>query len=133
MPASKAGPPKNLDPKTTIVERDPTRPFDPDAPAEAAVAAAKYWAAQGGSRVVRAAQHLHGGVGVDREYPLHRYYVYARQLELTLGGTTQQLRKLGRLIASDAAWTSASRVIPRSRSPPASPTRPTAIAEIGRA
>jgi alkylation response protein AidB-like acyl-CoA dehydrogenase len=52
---------------------------------------------------VRAAQHLHGGVGVDREYPLHRYYLYARQLELTLGGATQQLRRLGRLIASDAA------------------------------
>lgn len=77
--------------------------IDAGLPAEAAVAAAKYWAAQGGSRVVRAAQHLHGGVGVDREYPLHRYYTYARQLELTLGGATHQLRKLGRLIASDAA------------------------------
>ena len=77
--------------------------IDAGLPADAAVAAAKYWAAQGGSRVVRAAQHLHGGVGVDREYPLHRYYVYARQLELTLGGGTHQLRKLGRLIASDAA------------------------------
>src|SRR5262245_39706776 len=77
--------------------------IDAGLPAEAAVATAKYWAAQGGSRVVRAAQHLHGGVGVDREYALHRYYVYARQLELTLGGATQQLRRLGRLIASDAA------------------------------
>jgi 3-oxocholest-4-en-26-oyl-CoA dehydrogenase beta subunit len=77
--------------------------IDAGLPAEASVAAAKYWAAQGGSRVVRAAQHLHGGVGVDREYPLHRYYVYARQLELTLGGATQQLRALGRLIARDAA------------------------------
>lgn len=77
--------------------------IDAGLPAAAAVAAAKYWAAQGGSRVVRAAQHLHGGVGVDREYPLHRFYVYARQLELTLGGATQQLRTLGRLIASDAA------------------------------
>jgi alkylation response protein AidB-like acyl-CoA dehydrogenase len=77
--------------------------IDAGLPADAAVAAAKVWAAQGGSRVVRAAQHLHGGVGVDREYPLHRYYLYARQLELTLGGATQQLRRLGRLIASGAA------------------------------
>jgi hypothetical protein len=77
--------------------------IDAGLPAEAAVAAAKIWAAQGGSRVVRAAQHLHGGVGVDREYPLHRHYLYARQLELTLGGATQQLRRLGRLIASGAA------------------------------
>ena len=72
-------------------------------PAGGAVATAKYWAAVGGSRVVRAAQHLHGGAGVDREYPLHRYYLWARQLELTLGGGTQQLRKLGRLIADGAA------------------------------
>ena len=77
--------------------------IDAGLPAEAAVAAAKIWASQGGSRVVRAAQHLHGGVGVDREYPLHRFYLYARQLELTLGGATQQLRKLGRLIARGAA------------------------------
>ncbi len=77
--------------------------IDAGLPAEAAVAAAKVWAAQGGSRVVRAAQHLHGGVGVDREYPLHRYYLYARQLELTLGGATQQLRRLGRLIAQGSA------------------------------
>ena len=76
--------------------------IDAGLPAEAAVAAAKVWAAQGGSRVVRAAQHLHGGVGVDREYPLHRYYLYARQLELTLGGATQQLRRLGRWIANEA-------------------------------
>jgi alkylation response protein AidB-like acyl-CoA dehydrogenase len=77
--------------------------IDAGLPAEAAVATAKFWAAEGGSRVVRAAQHLHGGVGVDREYPLHRYYVYARQLELSLGGATTQLRRLGRLIASGAA------------------------------
>ncbi|MEN8160501.1 MAG: acyl-CoA dehydrogenase family protein [Myxococcota bacterium] len=77
--------------------------IDAGLPAEAAVATAKFWAAEGGSRVVRAAQHLHGGVGVDREYPLHRYYTYARQLELGLGGATTQLRRLGRLIASGAA------------------------------
>ena len=45
-------------------------------------------------------QHLHGGVGVDKEYPLHRYFLYARHLELALGGGTQQLLKLGKLLAS---------------------------------
>ncbi len=68
-----------------------------------AVAVAKFWAAEGGSRIVRAAQHLHGGVGVDREYPLHRFYLYQRQIELTLGGATQQLRRLGRQIAAGEA------------------------------
>lgn len=67
------------------------------------VAVAKIWAAEGGKRIVQAAQHLHGGVGVDREYPLHRYYLYARQLELTLGGGTPQLLRLGRMLAEESA------------------------------
>jgi alkylation response protein AidB-like acyl-CoA dehydrogenase len=31
---------------------------------------AKHWLSEAGNRVVHAAAHLHGGVGVDREYPL---------------------------------------------------------------
>ena len=72
-------------------------------PAEAEVAVAKFWAAEGGKRVVHAAQHLHGGVGVDRDYPLHRYFLYAKQLELTLGGATRQLLAIGRMLADEAA------------------------------
>ena len=44
-------------------------------PATAEVAVAKFWAAEGGQRVVHAAQHLHGGMGVDKDYPLHRYFL----------------------------------------------------------
>ncbi len=65
------------------------------------VAVAKYFAADAGQQVVRAAQHLHGGVGVDRDYPLHRYYLWAKQLELTLGGSSRQLATLGRLLADE--------------------------------
>jgi len=72
-------------------------------PSEAEVAVAKVWAAEAGQRVVHAAQHLHGGVGVDREYPLHRYFLWAKQLELALGGGTRQLLRLGRLLADQAA------------------------------
>ncbi len=71
--------------------------------AESQVAVAKYWASEGGQRVVHTAQHLHGGVGVDREYPVHRYFLYAKQLELTLGGTTPQLLKVGRILAAESA------------------------------
>jgi alkylation response protein AidB-like acyl-CoA dehydrogenase len=70
-------------------------------PAAREVAVAKLWAADAGHRVVHTAQHLHGGIGVDRDYPLHRYFLYARQTELTLGGASQQLRRLGRLLAED--------------------------------
>ena len=70
-------------------------------PAEKEVAVAKYFASEAGQRVVRAAAHLHGGMGVSREYPLHRHYLAAKQLELTLGSGTRQLARLGRLLADE--------------------------------
>lgn len=70
-------------------------------PASAEIAVAKFWAAEGGQRVVHAASHLHGGVGVDRDYPLHRYFLLTRQIELTLGGANESLRRLGRILADE--------------------------------
>ena len=69
-------------------------------PAAAEVATAKFWAAEAGQRVVAAAQHLHGGIGVDRDYPLHRYYLWAKWIQLNLGGAAQQLRRLGEILAN---------------------------------
>jgi len=71
-------------------------------PSEAEVATAKFWAADGGQRVAAAAQHLHGGIGVDRDYPLHRHFLWAKWIQLNLGGANQQLRQIGRLIAATA-------------------------------
>ena len=70
-------------------------------PATEQVAIAKFWCAEGGQRVVHAAQHLHGGMGVDRDYPLHRYFLWAKELELTLGGATASLLGLGALLAAE--------------------------------
>jgi acyl-CoA dehydrogenase len=72
-------------------------------PAEKEIAVAKFWAADGGQRVVHAAVHLHGGVGVDREYPLHRFFLNTKHIELTLGGATDQLLKLGATLAAEPA------------------------------
>lgn len=71
------------------------------ASAAEAVHVAKFWAADGGQRVAHAAQHLHGGIGVDTDYPLHRYFRWAKQLELTLGGATHHLRALGARLAAE--------------------------------
>lgn len=49
------------------------------------VAIAKFFAGEAGHRVTYAAQHLHGGIGVDVDYPIHRYYLWSRQVEVTLG------------------------------------------------
>lgn len=67
--------------------------------ADESIAVAKFWAAEAGQRVVHAAQHLHGGVGVDVSYPLHRSFLWAKQLELSLGGGTEHLLRLGTMIA----------------------------------
>jgi alkylation response protein AidB-like acyl-CoA dehydrogenase len=71
--------------------------------ADREVAIAKYWAAAGGQRAIHAAQHLHGGMGVDRDYPLHRYFLLAKQLELYLGGASRQLVRLGAHLADHGA------------------------------
>ena len=68
-------------------------------PATAQAAAAKWWACRGGSRVVDSAQHLHGGTGADIEYPIHRYFLWAQQIRVTLGGSADQLVKIGQTLA----------------------------------
>ena len=69
-------------------------------PAAESLAIAKYFAAEGGARVTYAAQHLHGGIGVDLDYSLHRYYLWARQIGICLGSGSWQLAKLGEMLAA---------------------------------
>lgn len=65
------------------------------------VAIAKFWASEGGARVAASAQHLHGGIGVDVDYPIHRYFLWSKALELSFGNATQQLVTLGRHMAEN--------------------------------
>ncbi len=69
--------------------------------AEREVAVARIYAADCAHRVVNAAQHLHGGVGFDRDYPLFRYFLWAKQLEFTLGSAKQHVARLGAMIAAE--------------------------------
>jgi alkylation response protein AidB-like acyl-CoA dehydrogenase len=75
--------------------------LDSGLPGRDEAAVAKWWACEGGHRVAHAAQHVHGGVGVDVEYPLSRYFRWSKQLEMTLGGATAQLLRLGAALAAD--------------------------------
>ncbi|WP_436491930.1 acyl-CoA dehydrogenase family protein [Actinokineospora sp. HUAS TT18] len=68
-------------------------------PADVEVATAKFWAAEACHRVAHTAVHLHGGVGIDLDHPLHRYFTAAKRLEFTLGGATDQLRAIGASLA----------------------------------
>lgn len=64
----------------------------------AEIATARFIAAEGCHRVVCAAQHVHGGVGFDREYPLHRHFLMAKRIEFSLGGAPEHLARLGELV-----------------------------------
>lgn len=68
-------------------------------PADEHVAVAKFWAAEGGGSAAFACQHLHGGIGLDVSYPLHRYFTWAIQIEHELGSARHHLERLGRHIA----------------------------------
>lgn len=75
--------------------------LDTGRPAADAVATASWWASEAGQRVVHATQHLHGGVGADISYPIHRYFFWGKQIELMLEGPSAQLQRLGRRLVED--------------------------------
>ncbi len=70
-------------------------------PSDKEVAVAKYWAAYGGSRVGHAGLHLHGGISIDLDYPIHRHFLWAKRLEFTLDAAAPQLARLGSLLAAE--------------------------------
>lgn len=70
-----------------------------DEPAAEALAVAAWWATDAPTRIGDAAMHLHGGLSVDLDYPLHRHYLALRQIELSLGGSARRLALLGDQVA----------------------------------
>jgi acyl-CoA dehydrogenase len=68
-------------------------------PATTDVLVAKWWASEGGQHAVHVTQHLHGGMGADIDYPVHRYFLWGKQIEDTLGGASATLARLGDAIA----------------------------------
>lgn len=74
-----------------------------EVPADIDVATAAFWAAEAGHRVAHTIVHVHGGVGVDTDHPVHRYFLAAKEIEFSLGGATGQLRQIGRELAETPA------------------------------
>jgi hypothetical protein len=68
-------------------------------PAEREAEVATLWAADGGSRIANASLHLHGGLGSDVDYPIHRYFLWSKALELHGGGASATLARLGAELA----------------------------------
>jgi 3-oxocholest-4-en-26-oyl-CoA dehydrogenase beta subunit len=74
-----------------------------DLPADVEVSSAAFWAAEAGHRVAHTTVHVHGGVGIDTDHPVHRYFLAAKQTEFALGGATGQLLRIGRELADTPA------------------------------
>lgn len=75
--------------------------LDQGRPAEDAVTMAKIWCGDVAHRVSQASQHCHGGTGVDRDYPLFRYCLWARELELSMGNSARLTSELGKAICEE--------------------------------
>jgi len=74
--------------------------LDQGLPCAEETAIAAFWGAEGVQRVVSKAVHLHGGMGVDVSYLLHRWFLIGKVLELSLGGAQRSLEQLGDLLAA---------------------------------
>lgn len=61
-----------------------------------AAAVAKYWVAEAGHQAAHTVLHLHGGIGQDLDYPIHRYFLFAKQCERYLGGADEVSALLGK-------------------------------------
>jgi alkylation response protein AidB-like acyl-CoA dehydrogenase len=69
--------------------------------ADKEIAGVKLWAADTGHKVAHTTVHVHGGVGIDMDGEAHRYFTTGKLGEFLLGGTTDQARKIGALLASE--------------------------------
>ena len=67
------------------------------------VATAKWWACEGGNQIGHACLHVHGGISIDLDYPIHRYFLWIKQAEFTLGSATAQLLFIGKHLADTPA------------------------------
>ncbi|OBK39436.1 acyl-CoA dehydrogenase [Mycobacterium sp. 1245111.1] len=54
-----------------------------------------YWITSQAPRVMQICHHLHGGMGMDITYPMHRYYSMIKDLTRLLGGPSHRLDLVG--------------------------------------
>ncbi|MFC5801298.1 acyl-CoA dehydrogenase family protein [Streptomyces formicae] len=77
--------------------------YDEGLPCATHALTAGWWASEAGTRVVHTGQHLHGGLGADLDHPVHRHFLWGRQLDAYLGCGARLLDELGTLLAKEDA------------------------------
>lgn len=58
------------------------------------LALASYWLSRQAPEAMHTCHHVHGGLGVDVSYPMHRYYELVKDVVRFVGGPTQRLDEI---------------------------------------
>ncbi len=74
-----------------LAAREVVRRVETMQPAQGDAAVAAYWFCAHGPAALQTCHHLHGGVGVDETYPMHRYFARAKDTARLLGGVEAAL------------------------------------------
>lgn len=75
--------------------------LDAGMPSPAEALATQYLSCEAAHFVGHKTQHVHGGIGVDLTYPIHRFLYWSRHLSMALGGASSGLERLGDWLANN--------------------------------
>lgn len=60
----------------------------------------RYWVSRVAHKVAHIFLHLHGGIGQDLDYPIHRFFLWAKHYERILGAAEQLTLQTGDILIS---------------------------------
>lgn len=75
--------------------------MDAGLPSDSEAFATRYLCTEAAHLIGHKTQHVHGGIGVDLTYPIHRFLYWSRYLSLVLGGSAATLERLGDWLANN--------------------------------
>lgn len=75
--------------------------LDSALPSDSEALATRFLCTEAAHLIGHKTQHVHGGIGVDLTYPIHRFLYWSRHLSLVLGGSAATLERLGDWLANN--------------------------------
>ncbi|HHX34403.1 MAG TPA: acyl-CoA/acyl-ACP dehydrogenase [Gammaproteobacteria bacterium] len=75
--------------------------LDAGLPSPSEAFATQYLSCEAAHLVGHKTQHVHGGIGVDLTYPIHRFLYWSRHLSMVLGSSSGSIERLGDWLANN--------------------------------
>ncbi|MDY7218019.1 acyl-CoA dehydrogenase family protein [Denitrificimonas sp. JX-1] len=75
--------------------------LDAGLPSPSEALATQYLSCEAAHLVGHKTQHVHGGIGVDLTYPIHRFLYWSRHLSMVLGSASGSVERLGDWLANN--------------------------------